>query len=111
MVDSHQSASYTKKLIQDTESRIIFPETQMFEQKSDIIPSKLKFTYSEATLTKYEIFHEFKKYGPINRCFIKNRDSDKKLKIGYVKFRRVCDAEDLMNKGIIYIRTHKIEIV
>lgn len=62
------------------------PNQDLAPPKKDNI--KVSFQFDSTSITKYDIFKVFKEFGPIIRCFVKNKESKKSYKKGFVKFRK-----------------------
>lgn len=71
---------------------------------------KIAFRYQEPHLSKKEVFKAFKKFGPLIRCFIKNKDTKNPEKRGYVKYRKPLDAEKVIKFNFIKQNGFKIII-
>lgn len=70
----------------------------------------LNFSFEEKSLKKFDIFHEFKKIGPINRCFIKSKETSGGQKKGFIKYRKLKDCIVVVKLGSILVHGFKVKV-
>lgn len=71
----------------------------------------MSFYVNSTSITKYDVFQKFKTFGPLIRCFVKNKENNNPYKKGFVKFRKVENALKLLKLKTLPVKDSYIYIL
>lgn len=72
---------------------------------------KVFFHFNSPSISKYDVFQTFKTFGPLIRCYVKDKESKNPNKTGFIKFRNVSNALRVFKLGKISVKDSFIMIL